>query len=180
MESVNTIHWWRENSTEHTDWVSSCSYCDRLHGSKRHQGGTNLFQCTDNTTGVCYSSHWGVKGEEKKGDFKHIKLCSDKFLQAFSRWKVENIVMHLWDFIWLSSALSFCHKADSTTLCCGGIPPVKAAKGKGARTPVGFFKFIFVCTITQCMMKKRVFLIWDPYSGNFFIQMPESKSSERT
>lgn len=29
--------------------------------SKTHQGETNLFQCTDNTTGAC-NSYWGVKG----------------------------------------------------------------------------------------------------------------------
>lgn len=79
--------------------------------------------------------------------------------------------MHVWDFIWLSSALSFCHKANSTTLCRGGIPPVQAAKGKGARTPVEGFKFIFVCTITQCIMKKRLSF---SNLGSFFREFPYS------
>lgn len=64
----------------------------------------------------------GWKG--RRGAFKHIKLLwQGIFCMPSPDGRVESIFMHMWEFIWLSSASSFCHKADSTTLCCVGIPP---------------------------------------------------------
>lgn len=74
-------HWWAENRTENTDWVSSCSYCDRLWQQNTPRD--------DQFIPVHWQHNWGLQlfllggeGGGEKGAFKHIKLCSDKLLFA--------------------------------------------------------------------------------------------------
>lgn len=66
MESVNTLLTDGQRTEQKILTESHRALTVTGSDSKTHQGMTNLFQCTDNTTGVCNSSYWGVKGEERK------------------------------------------------------------------------------------------------------------------
>lgn len=82
MESVNTLLTDGQRTEQKILTESHHALTVTGSDSKTHQGMTNLFPCTDNTTGVCNSSYWGGEGGGEKGAFKHIKLCSDKLLFA--------------------------------------------------------------------------------------------------